>query len=365
MPRILEIFGHDPQSSERSIVTGRKSALCPYTEAVCDGGGNRHQTKIKLAKSELRNYFDPNLESVVPGICSIEYGGASWIVCPRRLFGFSPQGQSIPRINHTLKTHEKTALTEAGLPKGIDLGVWAEVYLKLGSEDSEINYHFDFVIAPITTGKTFNDLIKSYRVEDAETQSFVKAAKVGGYIKGRYDFTQPLAALPDLTAPIIIEVMTASTSGSDTEQGTDIASSFTKAIQGRPHVCPGINKRQVWGRMATQLFAKSALAESWGGKTIWLVQDQLLKNIELTTKLSLRKTPSAKKGTVNFLSMKYIENGKGLDAVVFDSYMELTSGLSFSENRSCTDILLSKINPDKKELLKAVLRRPLSARLRL
>jgi len=40
--------------------------------------------------------------------------------------------------------------------------------------------------------------------------------------------------------------------------------------------------------MATQLFAKSALAEEWGGKTVWLVQDQLLKNIQLTTKLRLQ-----------------------------------------------------------------------------
>ena len=59
--------------------------------------------------------------------------------------------------------------------------------------------------------------------------------------------------------------------------GQIFSSAFKSLLLGLDYQGPGINKRQVWGRMATQLFAKSALAESWGGKTFWLVQDQLLK----------------------------------------------------------------------------------------
>ena len=142
--------------------------------------------------------------------------------------------------------------------------------------------------------------------------------------------------------------MTASTSGSDTEAGTNIAASFTDAILGMEHNCPGINKRQVWGRMATQLFAKSALAEAWGGKTIWLVQDKLLKNIELTTKLTVDSTPKpTATGTINFLSMKYKDGEKGINSVLLSDYSEKSAGISFDGNNECTDILLPKIYPKK------------------
>jgi len=113
--------------------------------------------------------------------------------------------------------------------------------------------------------------------------------------------------------------------------------------------------------MATQLFAKSALAEEWGGKTVWLVQDQLLKNIELTTKLSLNESNESGNGTINFLSVSYNDGEKGIDSLRFKKYSEKDAGLDFNGNKKATDILLPKVNPDKKTLLKAVLRRKLSA----
>lgn len=198
-------------------------------------------------------------------------------------------------------------------------------------------------------------------VNDQEIELFKLAAKTGKYLKGRYSPDKIQEVLPDLLNPVIIEVMTASTSGSDREAGTDIASSFTDAILGREHNCPGINKRQVWGRMATQLFAKSALAEEWGGKTIWLVQDQLLKNIELTTKLNLAESSSKVHGTINFLSMHYKAGEKGLNSLNLKKYSAKDAGLDFQGNEKATDILLPKVNPDKNVLLKAVLRRKLSA----
>lgn len=362
MPKFYEVYGRDVYDSSEDAVNERKAAYCPFIENTCDGGGNRHQTKIKLNNSELRSFFDSELSTVIPGICSIQYGEESWVVCPRRLLGFFSKLESMPELNSSLHGHEREALLKAGLPKNVELGVWPEVYLQYGDDDTSINYHFDFVVAPIQRKKSFSWLLDNYDISDeAEIEILKAAAKKGKYLKGRYDPEKEQEVLPDLVSPIIIEVMTASTSGSDKEAGTDIASSFTDAIQGREHNCPGINKRQVWGRMATQLFAKSALAEEWGGKTVWLVQDQLLKNIELTTKLNLDESNEESRGTINFLSMSYDTGEKGINSLRFKKYSEKNAGLDFSGNKKATDILLPKVHPDKKVLLKAVLRRKLSA----
>jgi len=361
MPKFHEVYGRDVYDQSDSAISERRAAYCPFTDNTCDGGGNRHQTKIKLNNSELRNCFDKELNSVIPGICSIQYGNETWVVCPRRLLGFFTKLDKTPSVNAALHEHEREALIKSGLPQGIELGVWPEVYLQYGDDHTSINYHFDFVIAPIQRNKPFSWLLNSYEISDDEVGIFKAAAKVGRYLKGRYSDDKEQEILPDLMSPIIIEVMTASTSGSDKEAGTDIASSFTDAIKGREHNCPGINKRQVWGRMATQLFAKSALAEEWGGKTVWLVQDELLRNIELTTKLDLDNSSNESRGTINFLSMSYIHGTKGMDSLRYSKYVAKDAGLDFQGNKKATDILLPKVTPDKKVLLKAVLRRKLSA----
>lgn len=365
MPKFYEVYGNDVYDQGADVVQERRQAYCPFTENTCDGGGNRHQTKIRLDNSRIRNSFDSSLNSVIPGVCSIEYGDDVWIVCPRRLMGFNSSTAELT-VNHSLKNHEKDALIAAGVPRGIDLGVWSEVYLQYGDDDSSINYHFDFVIAPIVRNVSFSRMLELHGITDgSDVDELKRSAKIGRYLTGRFDAERPMPISPNLVTPFIIEVMTASTSGSDTEAGTDIASAFTNAILGDEHNCPGINKRQVWGRMATQLFAKSALADAWNGKTIWLVQDQLLTNIELTTKLRLSAQQVTSGGTVNFLSMKYERGEKGVDSVKLHEYLEKNAGLSFEGNDECTDILLPKIYPDKKELLKSVLRRELSAILNL
>ena len=280
---------------------------------------------------------------------------------PQKITWFFSKQDGTPNINESLHAHEREALIKAGVPRGIELGVWPEVYLQYGDDDTSINYHFDFIIAPIQRNRSFSWLLESNNIGEDEIEAFKAAAKMGKYLDGRYSSEKEQAILPDIISPIVIEIMTASTSGSDKEAGTDIAASFTDAIKGNNHNCPGINKRQVWGRMATQLFAKSALAEEWGGKTVWLVQDQLLKNIELTTKLNLDVPSLDSSGTINFLSMSYIDGQKGIESLRFLKYSEKSAGLNFQGNQMATDILLPKVNPDKKVLLKAILRRKLSA----
>jgi hypothetical protein len=361
MPKFYEVYGNDVYDQSPSIVFERQSAYCPFTESICDGGGNRHQTKIRLENSRLRDRFNTDLTSVVPGVCSIESGGEVWIVCPRRLLGFKNPSTPIV-VNATLQEHEKAALIAAGVPKGIEMGIWSEVYLQYGDDQSAINYHFDFVISPIMRETSFSEMLEAHEIVlESDVKDLKISAKKGKYLLGKFDSERLLPILPNLTAPIIMEVMTASTSGSDTAIGTDIATSFTEAILGNHHNCPGINKRQVWGRMATQLFAKSALADVWGGKTIWLVQDRLLRNLELTTKLQFDAVSVTSAETINFLSMKYRPDSKGLDSIELDNYAEKSAGISFAGNNECTDILLPKVYPEKKELLKSLLRRELAA----
>lgn len=300
--------------------------------------------------------FEEQLDSVIPGVCSIDTAGSRWVVCPRRLLGFVNKENGIPSVNESLHAHEREALVKAGLPTGVELGVWPEVYLKYEDDDASINYHFDFVVSPIRRNVGLGDVSQQFGLTDEETRDFVRASKKGGYLMGRATPDSVLPIVPVLDSPWIIEVMTASTSGSDTSAGTDIASAFVKAIRNEDYACPGINKRQVWGRMATQLFSKSALAAEWGGKTIWLVQDQLLKNIELTTKLTLSASKPDGRSSINFLSLKFQES-----ALCFDLYSEKPAGLDFSGSNACTDILLAKRNPSLKVLLTAMIRRPLSA----
>ena len=365
MPKFHEVYGSNVYDQNPQVIAARKQAYCPFTESTCDGGGNRHQTKIRLDGSPLRDKFESNLKSIIPGICSIQYGEEIWIVCPRRLLGFSSTSTPI-EVNKSLKEHEKEALLKAGVPRGIEYGVWSEVYLQYGNEESSINYHFDFILAPIMRDVSFAEMLNEHNVTlDTDIEELKKSAKTGRYLTGKFNLANKISVLPNLTSPVIIEVMTESTSGSDKEAGTDIATSFTDAILGKPHNCPGINKRQVWGRMATQLFAKSALAEAWGGKTIWLVQDQLLKNIELTTRLKIETTKEAQTATINFLSMKYEKDETGVNAVHFCNYSAKSAGISFQGNNECTDILLPKVYPEKKELLKSVLRRELAMIIRL
>jgi len=61
------------------------------------------------------------------------------------------------------------------------------------------------------------------------------------------------------------------------------------------------NYRQVFGRMASQLFAKSEVAASWGGKTIWVLQDVLLEYIQQTTAFKPEPFVGKKEGNVNMV----------------------------------------------------------------
>lgn len=72
----------------------------------------------------------------------------------------------------------------------------------------------------------------------------------------------------------------------------------------------GINYRQVLGRMESQLFIKGSVFNSWGKKTIWVVQDvfydYILSNFDLNLSPGL-----GPKGAVGVLSMSLVKDRSG------------------------------------------------------
>lgn len=188
----------------------------------------------------LAPFFDTSVgerDGYIPcGVCSVLVGDVSWAVCPRRLLTFdaeqpSPQQQKlIKRVLHL-----------AGFKSGDKVRVWSEITLRANN----LNYRLDYVLCT----------------------------------KDR--------------PPTVVEIMTASTSGGNRKQRTDIQSAFCDAVlyaEGsipERRASPGVNARQVWARMASQIIVKSQIANAWGGCTIWVVQDALMKYIGLNTGLNL------------------------------------------------------------------------------
>ena len=163
----------------------------------------------------------------------------------------------------------------------------------------------------------------------------------------------------------ILEVMAASPSGSEAEKSTDIRSAFRNYLLGAEHTSPGINKRQVWGRMVSQLFAKAALANEWKGRTIWVIQDSLLQNIERTTRLNTKAVSSHPERNISLVVMEYRQNAMGTKEIDYQTTINGDAGIDFAGSHTFTDILLPKFAPPKIELLQAIMRRKLAAILNL
>lgn len=363
MPEIFELFGiplHDRSAPAESI---RKARKCPFMNEICDGGGNRYQTEIPLTSTELlTHYFNSGITSVVPGVCSILTGRDIWVVCPRRLFANRYSGSGVPPLNYALQNYERELLINAGLPRGINLGFWSEVAIKYGAD---INYHFDYVAAPLLK-MSLRDCLKRADLSPSQISDvlddLVKLARMNGYFyEGQRNGAEVPTLLPDISNPYILEIMTASTSGSDTKKATDIRNAFRRAILYNDRVSPGINKRQVWGRMVTQLFAKTALASEWGGKTIWVVQDELLRSIELTTRLQTSAVTASSSHRISLAIMCYKPVPSGGKEMSFKTMIDGDAGVDFRGGSEFTDILLPKLAPPKIELLRAVLRRKIDA----
>jgi hypothetical protein len=198
-----------------------------------------------------------------------------------------------------------------GYQAGTRLGVWREVNVNLieykDGQRKSFEYNFDYVIYPIGRSR-LADIADFVLVPVKLLRKVLLKANYTFAMRGAEEWVEDFAMIPtEANRPIpgIIEIMTSSTSGGNKKDRTTIPQSFEDAILGRPHQAPGINKRQVWARMVSQLIVKSEVANAWGGKTLWLVQDVLARYINEATGLNLGDFIATVTNQVNILSFRY------------------------------------------------------------
>ncbi len=183
------------------------------------------------------------------------------------------------------------------------------------------DYTFDYIVAPIGSVEV-SAVASALKLKAASLASLL--LKAGYTIANR----NGIAFVEDwpVGAPSILEIMTSSTSGGNKKRRSGISHAFEDALLRKSHRSPGINYRQVWARMVSQLIVKSEIALEWGGKAVWLVQDVLVEYIRASTALDMSKFMSAHPSEVNMLSFSYGEAFNEFNGVIELSKPTLYAG---------------------------------------
>lgn len=302
MSKVFELYGYRLDCWNNEAAANREKAWCPFMDAECDGGGNRYLSALDITKNSKLKKFFPGKEVVQSGICSLRLRDSEqpWIVCPRRLL-------SLRGRKSNYQTHVREQLIKCSeLKQGKFYKTWSEVKMKVETtndddEGKSFDYTFDYVIAGSVRKKLSEvaDLLgKGLRATQkiAEDNQYTMASRNGEL------WIDDFPADPI----VIVEIMTSSTSGGDKKKRTQIAMACEDAIiSPEKHNGPGINYRQVWARMVSQLIVKSQVGIAWNGKTFWLIQDLLAQYISSTTALDLSKYIAQHPDEVNILSFGY------------------------------------------------------------
>ncbi|MGH3087999.1 MAG: hypothetical protein ACRDSJ_11860 [Rubrobacteraceae bacterium] len=308
MPKLFEIFGYRVDDRSREAEANRKAARCPFMGCDCDGGGNRYLSQIDLDdlrySDELKSYFKGRT-TVPSGVCSIQSREEQrpWIVCPRRLLVLGREGMGT-RAHQGFA--ESMLIDHSGFRSGMKLGVWSEVKVKYetgaGRDRKSFGYTFDYVVMPV--GRIEQSAIER---NAGEQWSRMRPRLVNaGFSFSWRDGIEHVEDFPQ-GEPLVVEIMTSSTSSGNKRNRTTIPQAFEDAILNgvAGHNGPGINYRQVWARMVSQLIVKAEAGVKWGGKTIWILQDVLADYISSSTALDLQRFSSNQTSEVNILSFSY------------------------------------------------------------
>jgi hypothetical protein len=383
MPRIFEVFGYPVTDNSEEAKTSRALARCPFMSRDCDGGGNRYLSSIDLSKNSTLQALYPTRKTLHAGVCSIQLkeNKSPWIVCPRRLLVL---GREKIDVRTYQKQAESKILKFLGYSPGTLLGIWSEIKLTYISdssiasagnveitpeEDSEtllrgkkyFDYTFDYLVMPL--GKI---AIEELSGKLATPEGLlIRTLEKAGYTLSSVNGNIYVDNFP-IGTPNIIEIMTSSTSGGDKKKRTTIPMAFEDAISTGEHKAPGINYRQVWARMVSQLIVKSEVAKGWGGKTIWIVQDVLIDYINSTTALNIHQFLTQTPSEVNMLSFSYGNNHKNISGVVELEETKLYAGpISLTNSSSAEtfqDIIRTPCQPPIEALVKILCKRkPMNA----
>ena len=358
MSKIFELYGYRLHCWNDEAEENLKNVFCPFMNTECDGGGNRYLSAINLKTNpELKKRIH-NRDVIQVGVCSLQIheNEQPWIVCPRRLF--SLKNGNLSKYQSIIR--EKLA-NYSGLVKENTYKVWSEVKIKteVSTEEDEMktfDYTFDYIISGVSR-KRITEISSLLSISPDLIR---KTAEKNGYTVTCRDSEYWIDDFP-VDPLFIIEVMTSSTSGGDKKKRTQIAMACEDAIiHGMNHNAPGINYRQVWARMVSQLIVKSQVALSWNSHTIWLVQDVLADYISKSTALVLPDYLSEKLNEVNILSIGYgnsINNKK--DNILELKETKLFSGPISKDNGKNTkgfiDIVKIGAPPPKNQIWKSLL----------
>jgi hypothetical protein len=273
--KIAELYGHAPSTYQDTAQRTTVARGCPIRNSICDVSANRHQTAFidldhrgvaPTEKEAIRQIYGD--EPLPLGICSCwtkrqnETVAKPWILCPKRLLSLE---FPIPVIPIEVRNH-------IAIPNGTKVGVWREIKFRRREPKDTDRQEGE---TPDTSNRFFE-----------------------------YTFDYLLMALDEdnrpVGAPYIIEVMTSSTRGGGlTEHMVDVLlGRDQRNLSGVVKSVYTPNYRQVFERMLGQFIAKSEIAEKWGGRTIWVLQDVLLDYIEQTTAFDSNKLRPVENGNV-------------------------------------------------------------------
>lgn len=369
MSKIYELLGYPAEDNSPSVQESRKKAFCPFISGMCDGGGNRYMSDINLQDHQDLKKMFPGMSRVPSGVCSIQVSEnmEPWIICPRRLLYMGEKANTNILRGET----QKKLLEKCGFPKGAEVGIWAEAKVKYtnGNEDEDaavFDYTFDYVLMPLGRIKQAQAVAES----GLEWNILQKNLRESGHTFAQRDGEFYIEDFP-VGSPVIVEVMTSSTSGGNKKKRSCIPQAFEDCMLGKPHLAPGINYRQVWARMASQLIVKSQAAMAWKGKTIWVLQDLLADYISSSTALDLHKFIAEHTDEVNILAFSYGDNFKhtpqsqivSLDKVVLYSGPIRPND---SNTQPCfQDIVLSSVCPPREVFIAALSKKKMCNRISL
>lgn len=320
-------------------------------DCECDGGGNRYLSNVDLKRSPALARLFPGRAEIPSGVCSLQLkpDESPWIVCPRRLLVL---GRANAGTRQYQNYAESLLVRHAGYDAGTKVGIWPEVKMKHhdNARKKSFDYTFDYILMPIgrasssyveeATGKRWGQL-KSLIQKAGYTLSL---GRDGHYVE---DFP--------MGNPSIVEIMTSSTSGGNKRKRTTIPMAFEDAMLGKMHEGPGINYRQVWARMVSQLIVKSEVGLSWGGKAFWVLQDSLSDYITTSTALDFGNFVATTASEVNVISLSYGDQRKNASGILELNVGEFYAGPISSSGQTAQpcfqDMIRAPACPPKELLL--------------
>lgn len=362
--RIFELYGYPVDDWSDEAMDNLRRCRCPFMDGECDGGGNRFSSAVAISKNHpLKNVF-PGRSSVQSGVCSLllHDDEQPWIVCPRRLLNYRCGVEKGRQVDVKRLICEKSGLTE-----GVRYSVWSEVKMKCQIADGGKVGHFDYTFDYVITGRTRRSL---EQICDALGYSSSKVSNMlakNGFTTCRMNGTLYCEDFPAFPL-VIVEVMTSSTSGGNKRDRTQIAQLFEDTVlklngAATAPTGPGINYRQVWARMVSQLLVKSQIGRAWGGSTFWVVQDLLTKYISETTALNFSDFLAQHRDEVNLISGGYGDDAlpsRRKERIAEIRDVKFYSGKvapESDESKTFSDIIKLGVLPPRRELLKKLLQK--------